>query len=166
MTDTTYTSVAKMFSTHTQGHTIVSVGDRHIVHAGLHEPGADHGPILHEADKLDDAVLWVSERAAQPQLTMEQLWASWATAALPSSASLQQRASMKTAFMSGAATMLGQILSSGQIPRDSDVGQSCERLGGQLAEFMRIIQSGIEVRQRHDAEQMMGTTAMTPLRSH
>lgn len=158
-TPTTYMGERTLTSTHVNGHTIISIGDRHMVHAGTHQPGEDHGHVVHSTqESLEAAVAWAREQEASgpEQTTIEQAWAKWASAALSPEAPLQQRVSMKTAFMCGAGVMLGQVLTADAIPQDSVLGQRIVALGDELAAFMRMIEAGMSARQRADAEAMRG----------
>ncbi len=65
-------------------------------------------------------------------------WRDWSQAAIPPGASLQQRVSMKTAFYSGAATILGMVL---RAPEEEQ-SQLCADIGEELTEFSSTLAAG------------------------
>lgn len=69
---------------------------------------------------------------------MESAWGRWSSHALPGQTSLSQRASMKTAFMSGAALLLWMVLEAGD-----EQERVVTDLGEELTTFVSILQTRV-----------------------
>jgi hypothetical protein len=70
-------------------------------------------------------------------LTLEDAWGRWAAAAIPPGALISQRMALRTAFYSGAATLLAILM---EAPDDAEE-QTAARLHAELHQFVQGLQA-------------------------
>ena len=97
----------------------------------------------------DDRTISTTEGDKQvTKKNLESAWLDWSAAALPPQAPLAQRASMRTAFMCGAACLLSGMTECDTPEKfDAHVAAATE----ELVQFMAVLHEGMKVRIAHDA---------------
>ena len=80
---------------------------------------------------------------------LEKAWAEWSAVALPQHAPLQQRASMRTAFMCGAACVLSAVMRENS--SEEETQEYIKSVSRELLQFMAVLHEGMRIRVAHEA---------------